>query len=153
MRGTFPRESESACVNIVQVTELAVRYAETDQMGVVHHSHYLVYFEVGRTEFFERYLCHYAEMERQGLRAPVLEVSYKLHSGARYGDVLRLETRPEWLRGLRLEMSYRVTRQQDLVATGFTRHALLGADMRPVRKERLGALYTRVQSVFPEREA
>lgn len=152
MGGTFPRERESACVNIVQVTQIPVRYAETDQMGVVHHSHYPVYFEVGRTEFFEQFLFHYAEMEKQGLRAPVLEVGFKILGAARYGHTLRLETRPEWFRGLRLEMGYRITHEDELIATGFTRHALLGADMRPVRKEKLGGLYDQVRAVFPERQ-
>jgi acyl-CoA thioester hydrolase len=149
--GSFQPRGETACVKIVQVTRLAVRYAETDQMGVVHHSHFPVYFEVGRTEFFEQHLCHYAELERQGLRAPVIEVSYRLHSGARYGDVLVLQTRPEWLKGLRIEMSYRMTRnlsEGELIATGYTRHALLGPDLRPARKERLGGLYQKVQEVF-----
>lgn len=136
-------------MNIVQVTSLPVRYAETDMMGVVHHSHYPVYFEVGRTEFFEQFLFHYAEFERRGLRAPVLEVGYKILGAARYGHVLRLETRPEWMRGLRLEMSYRITNDAELIATGFTRHALLGADMRPVRRSVLGELYDLVRSVFP----
>ncbi len=152
MAGTFPGESESACVNIVQVTQLAVRYAETDMMGVVHHSHFPVYFEVGRTEFFEQHLFHYREFERRGLRAPVIEVGFKLHAGAHYGDVLRLETKPEWMRGMRLEMGYRMTRGDDLIATGFTRHALLGPDMRPVRKATLGELYDLVRGVFPERQ-
>jgi acyl-CoA thioester hydrolase len=147
MLKALPRDGEK--LPAVHESRIEVRYAETDQMGVVHHSIFPVYFEVGRTEFFQRYLIPYAEMEARGLLAPVLEIGYKFHTGARYGDVLRLETRPEWLRGLRLEMSYRMLRGDELVCTGWTRHALLGPGMKPVRRERFADLYERVRDVFP----
>ncbi|MEW6277091.1 MAG: thioesterase family protein [Candidatus Eremiobacterota bacterium] len=139
-------------MSILHETRMAVRYAETDQMGVVHHSVFPVYFEVGRTEFFSRYLIPYAEMEARGLLAPVLELSCRFHAGARYGDELVLHTTPDWLRGLRLSMSYRMFRNHpggELICTGSTCHALLGKGMRPLRRSEFQEIYDRVREVFP----
>lgn len=72
----FPLRSQ----NFIQVgpissqTLISIRYAETDRMGVVHHSHYPVFFEAGRTDFFAEHLIHYHEMEKRGLFAPILRL-------------------------------------------------------------------------------
>ena len=64
------------------MTTLRVRYPETDQMGVVHHSHYLVWFEIGRTELMREAGCAYSEMEKTGIRMPVIEAAYQHYSRA-----------------------------------------------------------------------
>ncbi|MBI3925192.1 MAG: acyl-CoA thioesterase [Armatimonadetes bacterium] len=134
------------------VTEIAVRYAETDRMGVVHHSVYPVYFEVGRTDFFEQHLVHYDRMEQAGLMAPVIELQLQVEGAATYGDVLRLRTFPLWLKGVRLAMGYELhPRGSDVVlATGSTTHALLGPDRRPVHPRRFAELYGKLKEVFGE---
>lgn len=73
-------------------TELRVRYAETDQMGVVYHSNYLIWCEIGRTDYIRGLGTPYAELERNGVALAVSEVSLRCHAPARYDDVVRVET-------------------------------------------------------------
>jgi acyl-CoA thioester hydrolase len=72
--------------------EFRVRYSETDQMGVVYHAEYLVWCEVGRTEFIRARGMPYAEMERRGAFLAVADASLRYHGSARYDDLVRVET-------------------------------------------------------------
>lgn len=128
---------------------IAVRYAETDRMGVVHHSHYPVYFEQGRSEFFVQHLKPYAEFEAQGILAPVLSYQVEILGRATYGDTLHLTTRADWLKGVRLQMSYAVHRADGgAVARGHSLHALVGANLQPVNPRRFGPLFEQLRQVF-----
>jgi len=133
-------------------TRLVIRYAETDRMSLVHHSHYPVYFEAGRTDFFAEHLMHYHQFEQLGLFAPVLELELKLEGRASYGDVLWLVTRPLWMKGVRLAMAYEITREEDraLVATGRTVHALVGRDLRAVHPRHFQEPYRALRTIFPK---
>jgi acyl-CoA thioester hydrolase len=92
-------------------TRLRVRYAETDQMGVVYHANYLVWFEVGRVELMRELGFAYAQMEaEEGCALPVVEVNCRYRSPARYDDELVLETRLTSLRGPVLKFSYQLRR-------------------------------------------
>jgi acyl-CoA thioester hydrolase len=73
-------------------TELRVRYAETDQMGVVYHSNYLIWCEIGRTDYIRALGTPYAELERNGVALAVSEASLRCHAPARYDDIVRVET-------------------------------------------------------------
>ena len=75
-----------------QAIQFRVRYAETDQMGVVYHANYLVWCEIGRTEFIRTLGVSYAEMERAGVSLAVSEVSMRYHGAARYDNMIRVET-------------------------------------------------------------
>lgn len=112
-----------------------VRYAETDQMGVVYHSNYLVYFEIGRTEMMRHSGISYAELEQRGYVLAVTECSMKHMGSAKYDDSLTVRT---WLREVtktRLRFEYAVLRGDVVLTTGHTVLAFLSrADgMRPVR--------------------
>src|SRR5437660_675104 len=72
--------------------EFRVRYAETDQMQVVYHSNYLIWCEMGRTEFIRALGTPYAELERQNVTLAVVEASLRFHSGARYDNLIRVTT-------------------------------------------------------------
>jgi acyl-CoA thioester hydrolase len=78
---------------MMTVSEVRVRYAETDQMGVAYHANYLVWCEVGRTDFIRRLGVSYAQMEEQGVRLAVADAQVRYHASARYDDVVRIETR------------------------------------------------------------
>ena len=69
-----------------------MRYAETDQMGVVYHANYLVWCEMGRTDFIRRLGVTYAEMERNGVSLAVTELSARFHAAARYDELIRVHT-------------------------------------------------------------
>ncbi|MHB1224460.1 MAG: acyl-CoA thioesterase [Gemmatimonadaceae bacterium] len=90
--------------------ELRVRYAETDQMGVVYHAEYLVWCEVGRTEFIRAHVRSYAELEGAGVVLAVAEASLRYHAGARYDDLVRVETRLVSVRSRTLRFEYLVRR-------------------------------------------
>lgn len=72
--------------------EFLVRYAETDKMQVVYHANYLVWCEMGRTDFIKRLGTSYADLERQGIALAVVEANVRYHAGAKYEDRIRVRT-------------------------------------------------------------
>jgi acyl-CoA thioester hydrolase len=102
---------------------IKVRYAETDQMGVVYHANYLIWFEVGRTAFMEALGFHYSDMEAGGMVAPVVDIQATFKRPARYGDTIRVKTWLESYDGLRFIYNYQVLNQRDeLCVTGRSVH-------------------------------
>lgn len=97
---------------IRSTVELRVRYAETDQMGVVYHANYLVWCEVGRTELIRRMGVAYAELERDGVFLAVSDAHLRFHGSARYDDVVAVETRLEELRSRQLKFAYQIFRKE-----------------------------------------
>ena len=89
-----------------------MRYAETDRMGVVYHAEYLVWCEVGRTEFIRDRWRSYAELEAAGVMLAVAEANVRYHAGARYDDLVRVETRLVELRSRMLRFAYDVRRAE-----------------------------------------
>lgn len=90
------------------VSEIRVRYAETDQMGVAYHANYLVWCEVGRTDMIRALGPSYAEMEQEGVRLAVAEATLRYRAPARYDDVVRVETRLERAQSRGVTFSYRL---------------------------------------------
>lgn len=90
------------------VSELRVRYAETDQMGVVYHANYLVWCEIGRTDFIRAVGKPYAELERDGVRLAVSDATLRFHASARYDDPIRVLTRLTGVRSRAITFSYRL---------------------------------------------
>ena len=115
-------------------TEVRVRYAETDQMGIVYYANYLVWFEIGRVELLRALGFSYSLLEREHqCILPVIEARCRYHSPARYDDQILIETRPAMLRGSVLKFAYRILRKasnsQDgeesaLLAEGDTVHVV-----------------------------
>ena len=91
------------------VSELRVRYAETDQMGVVYHANYLVWCEIGRTDFIRASGKRYAELEQDGVRLAVSDASIRFLASARYDDPIRVHTRLVDVRSRAMTFSYRVS--------------------------------------------
>lgn len=114
-------------------TQITVRYAETDMMGIVYHGNYLPWFEVGRTTLLKECGLPYRELEAQGYRLPVIEVGVKYFKPALYDDTLTVIT---WLKErptLRIHLEYEVRRGEELLVTGFTTHAFINKKGEPVR--------------------
>jgi acyl-CoA thioester hydrolase len=109
-----------------------VRYAETDQMGVVYHSNYLIWFEVGRVEFIRQLGLNYKQMEEEGCGIAVVDVHVRYKAPARYDDELMIETRLLAARGVVVKFGYRVLRITDglLLCEGETMHVVVGVDMK-----------------------
>ena len=102
------------------ITEIRVRYCETDAMGFLHHSNYLNYFEIGRTELFREQGGDYRAMEESGLFFVVVKVTVNYRIPARYDDVLTLKTRISRLTPAKLEHEYEVFRGDDMLAKAQT---------------------------------
>ena len=116
-------------------TKIKVRYQETDQMGVVYHANYFVWFEVGRTEMIRNIGISYKEMEDKGLLLPVVNVSCDYKHAARYDDELLVKTRILKYNGFRMEFEYQIIHPKDnkLLATGITKHVWIDKSYKPVR--------------------
>ena len=116
---------------------LRVRYPEADPMGRVHHSVYLIYFEMGRTEYMRERGVAYAEMERSGQFIVITGVDVKYRAAARYDEELIVETWVTQVRGARVFFGNRVLRAgaagEQVVAEAVVAGALIGADGRPQR--------------------
>jgi len=95
---------------MLSVSEVRVRYAETDQMGVAYHANYLIWCEVGRTDFIRSLGMTYAEMEAKGVRLAVSEAQLRFHASARYDDVVRIETRLTGVRSRMVTFQYEIVR-------------------------------------------
>ena len=93
----------------VQTSEFRVRYAETDRMRVVYHANYLVWCEVGRTEYIRTSGVSYAELEARGLMLAVADASIRYHAPARYDDVVRVETTLSEVRSRTVTFEYLIT--------------------------------------------
>ena len=117
------------------ITKVRVRYPEVDRMGVAHHSHFLSWFEMGRTELLRGVGCSYAEMESQGVFMPVVEVSCRYRSPVRYDDLLEVETHLMEISGSRVTFDYRLRRQGEdtLLAEARTVHATVNRAGQVIR--------------------
>ena len=117
-------------------TTTRVRYPETDRMGVAHHSHFFVWFELGRTELMRATGCSYRDLEdREGIFFPVVEAQARYRAPARYDDVLDITTRMVLANGARVRFEYTISRSEDgaPIATGFTEHASISRAGKPIR--------------------
>jgi acyl-CoA thioester hydrolase len=113
--------------------QVTVRYAETDMMGIVYHANYLPWFEIGRTTLLKEIGVPYRQLETEGYRLPVLEISAKYAKPAVYDDTLTVVTTMNEKPLLRIRLEYEVFRDQELLATGYSIHAFVDLKGRPVR--------------------
>jgi acyl-CoA thioester hydrolase len=116
-------------------THLRVRYAETDAMGVVYHANYLVWFEVGRGDYFRALGQDYGEWEQNGYLLPVSEAYARYHASARYGDPVVVHTWVEEIRSRSLTLGYeaRHAESSQILATGWTKHICVDREGHVVR--------------------
>ena len=117
----------------VNEARVRVRYVETDQMGVVYHSNYLIWFEIGRVELIRQMGLNYRQMEEEdGCGISVVDVHARYRAPARYDDELVIETRLLAARGAVIKFGYRILRVDDgvLLCEGETTHVCVGKDMK-----------------------
>ena len=115
--------------------EIRVRYAETDQMGRAHHSHYLVWFELGRTAYMRERGVSYAELERDGLLLPVGRAALEYRRGVGFDDPVRVETAVTQVRSRSIVFGYRLTHGDsgEVLALGSTELFCTNSAGRPMR--------------------
>ena len=104
------------------VTEIVVRYAETDRMGIAHHANYLVWFEQARTEYTRKLSCSYSELEKRGLMSPLLSVEVHYLRTCTYEDRLQVICRLVKLSQAQMTFAYTVLREgeEQPICTGVT---------------------------------
>ena len=102
-------------------------------MGIVYHGAYLPWFEIGRTTLLKEHGLPYRELEAEGFRLPVLELGVKYHRPALYDDVVDIVTVLPERPTVRIRLEYELRRGEDLLVTGWTAHAFIDRDGRPVR--------------------
>ncbi|NMB99889.1 MAG: acyl-CoA thioesterase [Thermoanaerobaculaceae bacterium] len=117
------------------VSELRVRYVETDQMGIVHHSVYFHWMEVGRTDYLRKKGFPYSKMEESGIRMPLIEASAKYVSPAKYDDEILVITKLEEFSPIKFSFSYKIVRKSNskLIAEGITKHIAADCQNKPKR--------------------
>ena len=124
-------DNQSAAIE----TTFRIRFAETDAMGIVHHSNYLVYFEEGRSELSRQSGASYADLEARGYSLAVSEVTVRYVASAQYDQQITVSTRVEDVRSRSITFAYRVidTNTGQLLVGGKTKHICIDHDNRVCR--------------------
>ena len=119
---------------MITETRLTVRYAETDMMGIVHHSRYYPWFEVARTEFIKHSGMSYTEMEKSGVLLPLTETGCKYLQGLRYEDEVLIKCRLSYLSIARCRFEYEVYKlpEMKLMSNGHTCHGFVNEEFKPL---------------------
>lgn len=112
---------------------LTVRFCETDLMGIVHHSNYIVYFEAGRVDWLKRRGIRYEDWVKIDVHLPVVEAKLKYRRAARFDESLVVETMCANLSVVTVLFKYRILRGAEVVCDGETLLACVGQNMRPKR--------------------
>lgn len=115
-------------------TEFVVRYAETDQMGIVHHSNYPIWFEAGRTDFIKKMGLPYSKVEEMGFMLPLIGLKCNYKSASKYEDNIVVRTQLKEITPVRVVFYYEVYRKEekDPLATGETTHVWTDKTLKPV---------------------
>lgn len=120
-------------------------------MGIVHHSNYFAWFEIGRAEHLQKSGMSYADAEKQGFMVPLVQAECKYKLPAKYPDKLMVYTKIDELKMSRVRYSYRVMRGDELIATGYTLHAFTDTQIRPVNlKKAAPDFYAIMESLAKE---
>ncbi|EYE88593.1 hypothetical protein Q428_06965 [Fervidicella metallireducens AeB] len=109
-----------------------VRYEETDRMGIVYHSNYIIWFDIGRTEFLRSLGFTYRQLEEEGIWLPILEVGCKYKSPAKYDDEITVETYIMELSRVKIKFGYRVFRFDELLVEGYTVNGFTTDKLKPI---------------------
>lgn len=136
------------------VSQIVVRYQETDRMGIVHHSVYPIWYEVARTDFCKKMGVAYSEMEQMGIMTPIYEVHSHYKMPARYDDVLSVEVCLTRLTPYRVEFQYRIFNCSDLIHIGSTVHVWVDSEhFKPLHlKKNFPKLYELLENTVEKGE-
>ena len=133
-------------------SEITVRYAETDCMGVVHHAVYPIWFEIARTDYIKSVGMSYSDMEKSGVMLPVTGISCRYHLPAKYDDTLIVKATVSRFTPARIEFYYCVTRkgEEQILCEGTSSHGFVDAEsFRPLNfKKAMPELYERMEQEY-----
>lgn len=138
----------------ISKTKLTVRYAETDQMGIVHHSNYPIWFEAGRTDFIKEKGLPYSKIEESGFMLPLIELSCSYKGSTKYGDTVVVTTRIKEFSLTRIVFYYEVYKNNDLnlVTKGETEHVWTNRELKPVNiKKQAPFIYELLRDAYEKK--
>lgn len=123
--------------------EHQAQYYETDQMGIIHHSNYIRWFESARIWYMNQIGVDYRDMEESGIISPVLSVQCTYKSMVHFGDVVEIVPKVEKYNGVKLELSYQVLDKQsgELRTDGTSSHCFLNKDGRPLSLKKASPVF------------
>lgn len=134
---------------MASVTEVAVRYAETDQMGVTHHAVYPIWFEMARTDYIKNAAISYADMEKAGVMLPVTGITCRYYRPAHYDDLLRITVKITRFSYARIEFAYTVSRkgEAEILCEGTSSHGFVDSrTFSPINlKKALPEVYAKIE--------
>ncbi|GAA0444786.1 YbgC/FadM family acyl-CoA thioesterase [Lentibacillus halophilus] len=115
-------------------TPIEVRYQETDQMGVVYHANYLIWFEIGRTKYIESLGLSYADMETKNVVSPVVDAQVHFRKPVQYGEKATVETWLDTYDGIRTVYAYTIKKENgEMAVSGTTKHVIVDKEtFRPL---------------------
>ena len=133
--------------------KITARYAETDMMGIIHHSVYPVWYEAARREFIKMTGITYSQLEKDGIMLPLSELQCKYMIPVHYEDEVTIETRLSRLTFAKIEFSYRVMLDGKEMAHGSTLHGFVNSEsFRPVNlKKHMPELYEKLNEMITDR--
>ncbi len=119
---------------LITETKLIVRYAETDQMGIVHHSNYPIWFEAARTDFIKKMGISYSDIEARGFLLPLIELKCRYKGTARYEDEIVIKTSIKEMSPVRITFYYELFKSgsSEVITSGETMHVWTNKDLKPV---------------------
>ena len=130
------------------IYDRSINYYETDQMGIVHHSNYIRYFEEARLDMMEQVGLSYAAMEEHGLIIPVLSVACEYIKPVLFGEKVQIHTRLVKFDGIKMQFFYEIYCEVELRTKGESRHCFLDKEMKPVRmKRQFPEIYQRMKEL------
>lgn len=137
---------------MASISEITVRYAETDCMGVVHHAVYPIWFEIARTDYIKNAALSYSEMEKQGVMLPVTGISCKYRLPVKYDDQLEITAYITRISPARIEFYYTCRHKggNEILTEGTSSHAFVDAKtFRPLNlKKVMPELYAKMEEEF-----
>lgn len=115
-------------------TQFSVRYKETDRMGIVHHSNYPVWYEMGRTDFIKSLGMSYSQIENMGILLPLIRLECSFKAACCYEDIVIVRTSIKELTPARIQFNYQVfnNTSQSIASEGLTEHAFTTVDLKPI---------------------
>ena len=119
---------------MVHIMKYRVRYSDTDKLGVVYYANYLNWFEAARTELLREKGITYAELERDGIFAPVIEAHVNYKKPPQYDDMVSIQTKITHIGNTSLKFEYEVLNEQsELLVTGYTVHVFVDKNLKKVQ--------------------
>lgn len=118
---------------IISLTEIRVRYGETDRMGFAYHGHYLAWFDTSRVNLMDELGCPYRDLEENGFHLPVLEAAIKYRRPVTFDDRVKITTVIREKPSVRIRINYTLSCHDRVVGEGYALHAFINGNGQPVR--------------------